>query len=196
VSGYEAAPATLLLATHCCACGRPLVDADSVEAGMGPDCRAKHGYGVPQGEPDFSAAMRALAALEPDGVPVAWTVELGARELANKLVHRVATNRDDLAGRTALCIAVSCLGFTTLAGRLLSRSNGVTVTEEGGMLTVRAPFNPTFNEAVRRVPGQRWVAEAKARRVPATSRRQLWEALKASFPAGTPVVGSRGAVSL
>lgn len=42
-NGYETAPATEMLATHCCACGRALVDAVSVESGMGPDCREKYG---------------------------------------------------------------------------------------------------------------------------------------------------------
>ena len=41
---YENAPATRMLATHCAACGRPLVDATSVETGMGPVCRERYGY--------------------------------------------------------------------------------------------------------------------------------------------------------
>ena len=36
--GYTNAPATKLLATNCLACGRPLVDALSVERGVGPEC--------------------------------------------------------------------------------------------------------------------------------------------------------------
>jgi len=36
-----------MLATHCAVCSRPLVDAASVEAGMGPDCRDRHGYDDP-----------------------------------------------------------------------------------------------------------------------------------------------------
>lgn len=43
---YEAAPATRMLATHCAACARPLVDAKSVETGMGPDCRKRHGFNL------------------------------------------------------------------------------------------------------------------------------------------------------
>ena len=40
--GYETALATGLLATNCCVCGRPLLDADSVQRGYGPDCRDKY----------------------------------------------------------------------------------------------------------------------------------------------------------
>lgn len=47
MSTYENAPATRMLATHCAVCSRPLVDAASVEAGMGPDCRDRHGYDDP-----------------------------------------------------------------------------------------------------------------------------------------------------
>ena len=38
---YENAAATKLLATNCVICGRALVDATSVELGVGPECR-KH----------------------------------------------------------------------------------------------------------------------------------------------------------
>ena len=38
---YTNAPATALVATHCALCGRALLDAASVESGMGPTCRAR-----------------------------------------------------------------------------------------------------------------------------------------------------------
>lgn len=40
---YENAPATSLVATHCGICHRPLVDAVSVERGIGPVCAEKYG---------------------------------------------------------------------------------------------------------------------------------------------------------
>ena len=42
-SSYLTAPATKMLATHCAVCARALVDAKSVELGIGPDCRKKYG---------------------------------------------------------------------------------------------------------------------------------------------------------
>jgi hypothetical protein len=42
--GYEDSTACKIMATHCCACGKPLVDAKSVETGMGPVCRSKYGF--------------------------------------------------------------------------------------------------------------------------------------------------------
>ena len=36
---YEDSKQCKLLATHCVCCGRPLVDACSVELGIGPECR-------------------------------------------------------------------------------------------------------------------------------------------------------------
>ncbi len=42
--GYENAPATRMMATHCVCCGKSLVDAPSLESGMGPICRQKYGY--------------------------------------------------------------------------------------------------------------------------------------------------------
>ena len=45
-SSYETAPATRMLATQCAVCARPLLDAVSVETGIGPHCRAKYGFNV------------------------------------------------------------------------------------------------------------------------------------------------------
>lgn len=39
---YETLFTTKVISTHCCACGRPLLDAQSVATGMGPLCRDKH----------------------------------------------------------------------------------------------------------------------------------------------------------
>lgn len=42
---YEQAPAVELVATTCCVCGRPLLDAPSLKSGIGPICAEKTGYG-------------------------------------------------------------------------------------------------------------------------------------------------------
>lgn len=42
---YEDAPAVELVATTCCVCGRPLLDAPSLKSGIGPICAEKTGYG-------------------------------------------------------------------------------------------------------------------------------------------------------
>jgi hypothetical protein len=191
---YESAPATLLLATHCCACGRPLVDAESVEAGMGPDCRKKYGYNAAQEPADFELAALALSPMQ--DLPTArWAAARDARAFANKLVSRVAVEHD-LRRRGTMIGAIHALGFSILARKLLERANGIVIEQEGDYLLVRSPFSQEFNQAVRSVPGQRWVPAEKVRAVPVSSRRQLWEAIKATFPGGTPVFGSRGLVAL
>lgn len=189
---YENAPATLLLATHCAACGRALLDAVSVEAGMGPDCREKYGYGEAQNTPDFE---RALACLATFTTPVAEVLVPGdAHATANKLVNRAARGLD--AG--ACIAAIDALGFKTLAAKLGARIHAVRVEQVDGVLVVHAPFSAEFNEAVRSVPGQRFVKEGKKawRTVPVSSRAALWAALKRAFPTGTMVLGTKGATAL
>ena len=72
---YKSAPTTRLLATHCCACGRPLRDAKSVETGIGPVCRRKHGFG-----------------------PIYERLTARQRKNVNKLIHAagVACENDDI----------------------------------------------------------------------------------------------------
>jgi len=199
MSHYENAPATLMVATSCAACGRPLVDAVSVEAGMGPDCRDKHGYYEEQSSPDFEAALKMLAPLSAEDRAAFFAAQPDAHGMANKLVHRVAADSNPLV-RGACIAAIGALGFIRLAHKLADHAKGICVEELGGMLVVKSPYSVEFNEAVRRVPGARWVKNPEgkggARHVPASARVALWAALKAGYPRGTPVFGSKGTAVL
>lgn len=154
---YEAAPAVALLATHCALCGRPLLDAPSVECGMGPICRAKALQGAPEAH----------------------------RAEVNALVARIAAV-PDAATVMADVAAISAYGYATLAARLVERlaeerTVSVEVTPEG--YVVRAPFSEAFCTALGRLCwGRRWDREGKVWRVPATARKGLWDALREAFP--------------
>ncbi len=92
---HENAPATKLLATNCACCGRALVDAVSVETGIGPECRKRFSVDV--------------------------VVDETARAEANVLVHSVAkrgVRRDECR---KICEKLSALGFVVLAARIMKR---------------------------------------------------------------------------
>lgn len=174
---YENAPATRLLATHCAACSRPLVDSVSVEAGIGPDCRKKHGF-----------AARIAQLSEED------------RAAANKLVHMIALNQ---AGDDVLAAVVSLrfLGFGVLADRILDRLDAIRVEhDEAGRLLVAFPFSEdavaTFKAAV---PASRrsWDKKLKRWILPrtASTRLAVVRALSAAFP-GRTLVGPGGSMTL
>ena len=92
---YENAPATKMLATNCACCGRPLVDAKSVECGIGPDCREKYGVDV-----DVTEA---------------------AREEANKIVFQLARGGLTREDARPLFDKLAALGFVVLAERVAKR---------------------------------------------------------------------------
>lgn len=166
MSDYTNAPATGLLATHCALCGRSLLDAASVECGMGPTCRERALVGAPAGD----------------------------RSEVNAIVARIAA-QPHAADVPALVARVSALGYGTLASRLterLAEGRAVTVRDEGGVYAVAAPFSEAFGAALRELaPARRWDREARVWRVPATARRGLWAALQRAFP-GAPLITDRG----
>lgn len=169
-SGYENAPATRMLATACACCARPLVDAKSVETGMGPYCRRKHGY-----EADVTDA---------------------ARKEGNAIVHAIASapdmTREALAGAVA---RLRALGFETLASVITTRRMGkpeIEITETAdGRIAVRTPFNPEALPAWRSISGRQWVGPEKVNTVPQSARARVWSLLK-TFHAGLAGVGPRG----
>jgi len=197
VNDYTKAPATKMLATNCAVCSRPLLDALSVEIGIGPICRKRHGYN------------EEVAALSDQD-----------RQAANLIINHVASNPRDWALREASCASLRLLGFKKLADRVLHRghdapeasgphlSDTVEVVPhvlpaqppsrrwpnglyaKAGWL-VRAPFRDDAIAAWRAVPGRIWVGDAKANFVPEAQRVALWELLRRHY-AGLRCVGPMG----
>lgn len=154
-NGYENAPATKMLATQCCVCARPLVDAKSVELGIGPDCRKKYGFDL--------------------GVPEAARIE------ANKVVYEIACVQE---GAVVIegCAKLRGLGFTTLAAKIEARLAVVEVEEANGTLTVKTPYDPVFVDAVRKIPGRKWDKAKKVNTCPVGAKLALWAVLRSCFP--------------
>lgn len=160
---YETAPATIMLATHCCCCGRPLVDAISVEMGIGPECRKGRTDGITKEQQEVCNKLThaaALAAQEGQVEKVRFYAAeiraLGLVELADKVEHRFV-NAERLAK--------------------------ITIVQSGDMLSIRTPWkrNGDFVAAWRSIPGRRYGGGGK-NVVPVGSKRELWDLLKKFFP--------------
>jgi hypothetical protein len=200
--GYETAPATKMLATRCACCSKELVDAVSVEAGVGPECRKRHGFSEAQLEPDWAAVL-----LETDGlVAVAEIGNVRAREaawrlggehtrkLANLLTHRIAVDQTG-AFVTQLTRALRALGYVKMSQRIEKRLARVQIEVDGDDYVVRAPYTDAAVEAMRCIPGRRWDADKKRNRIPASSKRALFQVLSSLYP-GTTAIGPKGLFTL
>ena len=186
---YESAPATKLLATRCACCGRDLVDSKSVECGVGPQCRKKHGYGEAQRPADWDKAATALGAACPPEALAACNAQ-NAHKAANVLVYHIAASQS--GGYVSNYIgALAALGYTRLARRMVQRLNGIIVDAAEGRLVVRAPYSENLN-----IRGLQGAAYSRSRGVrftaPVESKRAVWRALCCGYPVGTLVWGERG----
>jgi len=187
------------VASTCCACGRPLVDATSIEFGIGPVCRRKYQYedAYPCSEAQMRPVVEALINAENtlEVVEFASRVECAilandSRKAANLLVHFASTEALPLA--IAATHGLRLLGYTALADVVQERLCTVRIEERpDGMLAVRTAWNPAFVAAVRNVPGRRWDGEAKVNLIPGAQRPALWRVLQATF-AGAQGVGPKG----
>jgi hypothetical protein len=170
MSNYENAAATKLLATSCCACGRPLLDAASVVAGMGPDCRQKYGVGSLDEETRMQANAHIYQiALHQEGPEVAKLLsslrELGLDSLADRIVKRLA------------------------------RRYHAVVTTGSESFTVKASYDVAMAANLGRISGRRWDAANKVNVFPLAAKRAVWEALKSAFP-GATCLGPHGEFQL
>lgn len=169
---YEDSEACKLVATCCACCGRPLVDSVSVETGMGPVCRAKHGYNEGPAE---------------------------HRPRANKLVYWIAAKQhgDEVA---KWVVELRELGFVKLADIIIDRLDNVlrVVKERPAkgepVYIVRAPLCREAFDAWHRIAGSYWDRKRKVRVVPLRQGAQLWALLDRFYP-NMKVVGEPRPVS-
>lgn len=161
--GYEDAVQTKLLATNCCVCGRPLVDAISVQLGIGPDCRNNYAGGI----------------------------DAATQKLCNQLTYQaaMAVQVGDLNKVRSIADEVQKLGLDVLADRIRKRFKNVernckiTITEKNGILYVNSPYKrsmATFQQQWWVIPGRRFVNGQNC--VPVASKAKLWEVLKIVYP--------------
>ena len=209
---YVNAPATKMLATHCACCGRPLVDADSVDLGIGPDCRSRYMKPEP-GTDDTAVAFAVLAAAGlPQSIMESVAAAPTAREQANVIVHFVAVNRDDDDLVLSCATALRSLGYATLADKVADGRTSIRIEVKADEILVYTPRSPAFLDALRGVPRRRVNREyaessdraGKVRRwrsgapvfkcwaFPADAKRAVWNALVSVFP-GQRGYGPRGA---
>jgi hypothetical protein len=167
--GYENAPATRL---HCAVCRRPLVDAASVDTGIGPECRKKHGYNI--------------------------VVDENARREANQLVYQIALEGTEMGHAIGLAQAASRLnelGFEVLSKVLLERACPVRIKEDNGMLSVKSPYSEHATQLFRSVYGRRWDKENKVNTFPVAAKPRLFWALCQAYD-GMVALGPKGPFEL
>lgn len=187
---YENAPATKLVATHCAVCGRPLVDADSLETGIGPVCAKRTHYGHATGPCD---PVKAADALAPTGVVVDLT---NPHKASNVLVYNIAADPKS-PHVPAMCAAIEALGYVEVARVIATRLAPayVKVTTEDTTLVVKitvpygSPVFATVVTAFNKVPGGFYHRATKTNRFPVTSKLELWKTLQSALPKGSMVEG-------
>lgn len=163
MNGYENAPATKLLATNCVCCGRPLVDAISVQLGIGPECRQGYDAGItPEVQKSaneylFKASMACQSGQIAKVIEYAELIrQLGLEVLADKVARRF---------------------------RNAKRKADIVITIEDGMYRVDTPFRrgdeEAFIAAWRKIPGRQW--RNASNYIPLTQGKALYDLLKQFF---------------
>jgi hypothetical protein len=167
MSTYENAPATHLLNTYCAYCGRPLLDAISVEMGIGPECRKKVGLTNMDGHPN--------------------------RPAANKVIYAISANRNDSEFVKAQLQALRDLEFGQVADVLEDRlfPVDITITEEGDRLVVKTPYNMEAVYAFAKIPGRKWLKLSASNSFPRNAKPAVWIVLQ-QFYAGSTAKGPKG----
>lgn len=165
---YENSPQTSLVATHCAVCARPLCDAVSVDLGIGPECRKRHGHEI--------------------------IVDSATRARANRLVWEIAIDRNSLKALEN-CSELRALGFGKLAGVIEAKIAMIIITCVGERYAVKAPYSVDATLLMRAVPGRIWDKVSKTNTFPIASKVALLGALRQAYPEAL-AIGPKGAFRL
>jgi hypothetical protein len=175
------------------------VDAISVETGVGPECRKKHGYDDAQGPADWTAVGAALLSIPDMGRLSAkqWDSR-DAHAVANVLVHRAAIEQGNPAIVVALVAAIAALGYTKLAARIAKNAVGIVqIAAAPGGFTLKAGYSPEFLAALRTVGARTsWDRPSKLRAFEAADACLVVIALAKAFPRAMVALPSGAVVTL
>ena len=121
---YTEAPATKMLDVRCLACGRSLLDAASIEAGLGPVCRKRVGLGALDEE---------------------------SRSIANHLVYEMASTNPTPQRVAEVANQLQGIGASRLAALVATKAlkPAVEVHRADGVLVVKTRWNPRFTSAFK-----------------------------------------------
>ena len=184
---YLDAPATALLDVRCACCGKALLDAVSVEVGIGPICRLNYLDDVDASDVD--------------------------RKVANVLIHEAALVATTASRQVEIGAALVALGFVKVAARievrwtkraekeLAAAQKSATIRIEAledGFLSVETPYVPEFvNDLKAEINSadRRWNKADKRWEITRDAARGLWTVLRAHF-AGSTGFGPKGAFEI
>ncbi len=163
---YDTSPSAKLVATQCSVCGRPLVDAPSLESGIGPICREKYGFNV--------------------------EVDEDVRKEANQLVYQIACDQAAPSSLIA-CDRLEAIGFPALANIIRDRLAVVVIRSREGRLVLSLPYFPSLTETLKRKMPMSWDKKSKTwSTVDSTANKvEILKALRIYLP-GRMAVGSKG----
>lgn len=160
MSDYERAVATQIMATHCCFCGRPLVDAESVQRGIGPICKGKYAIGDITDD-SLKEALGVVAANEAHlgGDLVGKIIGLrhdggkdAGRQIANLVIYHASARRAESLFVLKCAEVLDAVGYETAGTQLRKNYARISIVENDGRLEIYTPYKQSFSDACRDFP--------------------------------------------
>lgn len=185
---YTDAPACKMLATHCAACRRPLLDATSVEVGMGPDCRKRLMPLDLPGREEANAIVRKFAlGVSVGGLKVDAGVDSASLQAAFLIGGMDAVGQMLTPAGTDALRRLRELGYAALADKLgaawTRRAAMIKIEEvDGGRLAVTSPYDAEAVRQMQQIRGRRWDGARKVNSFSATERAAVWAMLMRCYP--------------
>jgi len=147
---------THIVATHCCICRAALLDAKSVELGVGPTCRKRYGEAQIPTTPEMlenALGYMAISPLPPDTIQAVLAHKWDGRQVCNLLVKFCSAHYHDKKIVLAVTPIIRSLGYLHLAEKLEEDRTALKIKTVGAEIECYAPYSHELTRSFRGIPG-------------------------------------------
>jgi hypothetical protein len=191
MSHYSNSAAFQMNPTHCSCCHQPLVDATSIEHGMGPICRKNYYQDAPPlDKEDIEPLLAKVNKLSPSLASFKFRLQtliqcLESRDAANLVNKALAVwRRDDKRTEDVILLLdiLHAMGYVKMAARISELKAKIHIKVSEGFVAFDTPYNPSYVADIKKVSGRKWDKDQKVWQVPVAKKRAAWEVLQNHFP--------------
>lgn len=160
-----------IVATHCCVCRLPLVDAKSVTLSIGPVCGARYGKATTATTPDMlklALGLLAFSGLDPEVVAEVLRHKHDAQAVNNTLLKHASMNYDRKSIVLKVTPIMRALGYAMLADKLETDRTRLSIRKIATLLgdevlEIKTPYHPVCARELSRIPGAKRTQKAGPR---------------------------------
>lgn len=185
---YLNSPSIEIVATKCFLCNRPLLDANSVESGIGPICKKKIGYFDENSQDDYKYENIGIS--EIDNAVLEKLSINDCRGAVNSLINFCSRCIKDKELIIKIVKQIDNLGYKELSKKIFYYICDIIIEQDNDLLYISYPKDRRMDWVINKNNGK-WDSKLEKYIINKNNKKRIWGAFKKFFP-GSFCIGPKG----